>query len=292
MSLMKLLASRNYITVNKTLIKAFGVSEAIILGELCSEYDFWETEGKLEDDMFYCSIVKLEENTGLNDYEQRKAIKSLVNSGVLKVKLKGLPATRYFYIDKDKMYEILRSRSLNFKELDPENLKTNNTITNKNKNTKTLPKGKVAELEPSTPSPITSSEFLGSSKPKHKESMFSKCTGLINNFTDDNVLRKLLTDFLKTCLENSKESNTPFYTNNFKGKLNSLQKLSGDTEVQKQIVKQTLDNGWNGFHVVTDRRTERQKVFNQSEGKYKPTDEKRRIEQIERWKADGVDYEF
>jgi hypothetical protein len=42
MSVLGLLASRNYITVNKDLIQALGLEEAIILGELASEYSFWE----------------------------------------------------------------------------------------------------------------------------------------------------------------------------------------------------------------------------------------------------------
>lgn len=86
-------------------------------------------------------------------------------------------------------------------------------------------------------------------KPK-KESMYSKCVSLIDDFTDDSILRDLLISSLKLFLENSRESDKPFYTNHFKGKLNDLKKLSEDNYEQRKIVQQTLDKGWNGFYAI------------------------------------------
>ena len=91
-------------------------------------------------------------------------------------------------------------------------------------------------------------------KPK-KDNLYSKCTALINEFTDDEILRAYLTEFLKRCLANSKESGTPFYTNTFRGKLNKLKTLSTDNYVQRDIVTQTLHNGWSGFYELkTNKR--------------------------------------
>ena len=86
-------------------------------------------------------------------------------------------------------------------------------------------------------------------KPK-KESMYSKCVSLIADFTDDSILRELLVSSLNLFLENSRESDKPFYTNHFKGKLNDLKKLSDDNYEQRKIVQQTLDKGWNGFYAI------------------------------------------
>ena len=47
MSLLELVASDNYIPVNKVLIKKFGLAEAVILGELCSEHTYWQRDCKL-----------------------------------------------------------------------------------------------------------------------------------------------------------------------------------------------------------------------------------------------------
>ena len=93
----------------------------------------------------------------------------------------------------------------------------------------------------------TDDAFLGSAKNKpKKESMYSKCVNLINDFTEDDKLRDMLVIFLNNCLEASKETGRPFYTNNFKGKLNQLKKF--DEKDLKKIVKQTLDSGWLGFY--------------------------------------------
>lgn len=93
----------------------------------------------------------------------------------------------------------------------------------------------------------TDDTFLGSAKNKpKKESMYSKCVNLINDFTEDDKLRDMLVIFLNNCLEASKETGRPFYTNNFKGKLNQLKKF--DEKDWKEIVFQTVNNGWLGFY--------------------------------------------
>ena len=45
-----LLSSDGYIQVNKELIKSVGLAEAIIVGELCAEYNYWQINNLLEDD--------------------------------------------------------------------------------------------------------------------------------------------------------------------------------------------------------------------------------------------------
>ena len=138
MSLLKLLASSNYIPLNKQLIKIFGIEEALILGELCSEYEYWVKEDKLKDDMFFCSVSKLEEHTTLSEYQQRKAIKKLEDIGIIKTVLKGVPATRYFCIDENKLFSFLRTSSEKTKELVPEKLRSSNNLNNKNINNNKL----------------------------------------------------------------------------------------------------------------------------------------------------------
>ena len=88
---------------------------------------------------------------------------------------------------------------------------------------------------------------FGIKKPK-KVSLYDKCVSLINDFTDDSILVELLIKSLQMFLENSKESGKPLYTNQFKGKLNALNNLSSDNYIQRKIVQQTLENGWNNFY--------------------------------------------
>lgn len=93
-------------------------------------------------------------------------------------------------------------------------------------------------------------------KPK-KDNLYNKCLAVINEFTDDAILQNMLEEFLKRCLANSRESGVPFYTNTFRGKLNKLKLLSEDNYVQRDIVRQTLDNGWNGFYEVKNTKQKR-----------------------------------
>ena len=92
-----------------------------------------------------------------------------------------------------------------------------------------------------------------------RKSLFDKCLDMIVDFTDDTNFRDNLVACLRMFLENSKENNSPFYSNTFKGKLNKLRQLSTDTEVQKKIVLQTLDNGWNNFYELKENKSFRKR---------------------------------
>lgn len=233
MSIIHQLASNNFITVNKTLAREIGLEESIILGELCAEYEYWKNENRLENDMFYCSVSKLEENTTLSDRKQRRVIKHLEELGIIKTELKGLPATRYFKINEDvllKFLQIGRTSSCKTQELDVAKCNSSNNINNNKLNNNTISK-----------------DIVEKSKSK-KLSLYDKCMNCITDFTDDAILQSMLEECLKIFLTNSRESGIPFYTNNFKGKLNKLKSLSTDNYVQRDIVKQTIDNGWNGFY--------------------------------------------
>lgn len=144
MSIVKLLASRNYITVNKDLIKIIGLEEAIILGELASEYNYYYDKEELDDGYFYSTVDNIEQNTSLSEYKQRKAINSLKNNNILDIKIKGIPAKRYIKLNEEQILNILNIKyqnnlsasSLKIKELDTKILKRNKNIVNKNKNNK------------------------------------------------------------------------------------------------------------------------------------------------------------
>ena len=156
-SVIKLLASKNFITVNKTLIKKLGVYEAILLGEFASEFSYWEEIEKLEDCYFFSTVENIENNTGINAYHQREAVKRLCNLGLIETKKVGLPAKRYIKLNidnivkildkdkinntilsdlknKDKTSNNLSTSSLNFKELDIKNFNNNNNNINNNNN--------------------------------------------------------------------------------------------------------------------------------------------------------------
>ena len=113
MVLASLLSSSKYIIVNKDLIKMLGLNEAIILGELCSEYSYWESVKQLEDDgYFYSTRENIEKNTGINAHFQRIAMKNLEEKGILTSKKMGIPCKKYYKIDEDSVIECLKKAKI------------------------------------------------------------------------------------------------------------------------------------------------------------------------------------
>lgn len=142
MTILKLLANDNYIIVNRDLAKELGLEEAIIFGELASEYNYYEKNNQLEDGYFYSTIDNIEDNTTLSEYKQRKALNNLKDIGLIDITIKGIPAKRYIKINEEQVEELfnikyqnnLRTSSLKIKELELKKLKGNSNNNNNNKN--------------------------------------------------------------------------------------------------------------------------------------------------------------
>ena len=140
MTILNLISNNNFITLNKNLIKAIGLEEAIILGELASEYDYWSSQKALEDGYFYSTIENIEKHTTLSVHKQRKALNNLKEKGIIDIKVKGIPAKRYIKIIEKQVYELLsiqfvknsQTSLLKIHKQASENLSGNKNINNKN----------------------------------------------------------------------------------------------------------------------------------------------------------------
>lgn len=115
MVLSSLLASSKYIIVNKDLIKTLGLNEAIILGELCSEFSYWESINQLDNNYFYSTRDNIYKNTGINAHFQRIAIKNLEEKQILKTEKRGIPCKTYYKINELKILEYLQNTQLSSK---------------------------------------------------------------------------------------------------------------------------------------------------------------------------------
>lgn len=94
-----LLRSDGSIVINKNLITAIGLNESIMFCELLSRYYYFAGQNQLQPDgSFFNTIFDLSLATGLADKAQRTAITNLTNLGLISVKVKGIPAKRYFKI--------------------------------------------------------------------------------------------------------------------------------------------------------------------------------------------------
>jgi len=100
MILASLLSSSSFIMTNKILIKAVGTDAAIIIGELCSEYNYWEQRNQLVDgEWFYSTRENIEENTGISEHRQRVAIGILIDNNLIETKRTGMPCKMYYKLN-------------------------------------------------------------------------------------------------------------------------------------------------------------------------------------------------
>ena len=136
MGLVSMIASNNYIVVNKQLARAFGLEEAVILGELASEMEYWQQRGELQDGFFYSTIENVKDSTTLSDKRQRSALTTLKDAGIIDMKLAGLPAKRYIRINEKQLAQVLLNNSSANGETssaETEELETPKQQTNNNK---------------------------------------------------------------------------------------------------------------------------------------------------------------
>jgi len=121
-----LLATDSFIIVNKALIRLFGLNEAVMLGELCREYNYWHKQGMLKDNMFYSTRENIEENTGLSEHLQRKALNNLIDEDMITVHKQGMPAVNYYTINFDKLFKILTTSDARYERQVIQDIQLNN----------------------------------------------------------------------------------------------------------------------------------------------------------------------
>ena len=143
--LINLLRSDGSIIINKRLAHSIGLHEAVLYSELLSKYKYFAEKNELQEDgYFFNTVENMHRDTSLSDYQQRKAINSLVKLGLIKYMTRGLPAKRYFKIVEDEalikkyltdseetqLSKNSTSSSEETKELELKKLQSNNTNIN------------------------------------------------------------------------------------------------------------------------------------------------------------------
>lgn len=203
-----------------------------------------------EDSDFHGSLDYISQLTGYSRNAVCTALKSLVEKNLIIKTEKTINNIKYCRYRTSSLYGVQVACTENEKSVQVACTNNKSKLNNKHNN-KTISKDIVENF-------LTSDISV---KPK-KQSLWDKCVSEIDNFTDDTILREYLIEYLKKCLENSRESGRPMYLNNFKGKLNKLKQLSTDNYIQRKIVLQTLDNGWNAFYELKEEKQYRKKDVN------------------------------
>lgn len=112
-NIMSLLASDSFIVVNKVLIKAIGLHEAVLLSELISERDYWRKRGALDEDgVFFSTVENIEERTTFTRHQQTRLFKELEDKGLVKRERVGVQAKRGIRISDNRILTLIESNSV------------------------------------------------------------------------------------------------------------------------------------------------------------------------------------
>lgn len=120
----ELLRTDGYIPVNKALVRELGLSNAVFLCDLITKKAYFRDKGRLEDGWFFNTESNRELDTGLTPKRQRTCVAKLEKSGILKQKRKGIPARQWFFINEDRIAEIIENHVKKKIEKIPQNGRT------------------------------------------------------------------------------------------------------------------------------------------------------------------------
>mgnify|MGYP000891947471 CR=1 FL=1 len=83
--------------------------DSSIAGLFMSQLLYWHGKG-CKRGWIYKTVKELKRETCLTGSEQRRAIEKWVALGVLEKKIAGIPATRHFKVDKERLIELLEEQ--------------------------------------------------------------------------------------------------------------------------------------------------------------------------------------
>lgn len=83
------------------------ITHSTVASIFLSQCWYWSKRHKHDDGWFYKTQKEWEEETGLTRSEQETARKHCRDAGVMDEKLKGVPATLFYRVNKQKIYELL-----------------------------------------------------------------------------------------------------------------------------------------------------------------------------------------
>lgn len=252
------LAAGNYIAVNRSLIRVFGLEGAVLIGELASEAKYWNDRDKLEDGWFFSTIENVEEATGLSGYQQRKALSELTKAGVVETTQKGIPKKRYIRIHFMELVNLVNDKSL--------------------KNSTTVGE-ETSPLESEKVDINNYNEQLEETTKKKEREKLSTFDAIIAERTDNEKLREVIGEFVRMRSRIKK----PLTNYALQLRLNKLWRLGITDEERIAIVEQSVGACWQDFFPLkddapkSDRRSQYTEEQNQEFDQYS-------------WDADQITY--
>lgn len=256
MNVYEMLSRDNYLTVNKLLMKHIGISESILLSELCYRRQFLDRAGKLtEDGFFYATVEDIEEETTLNDYAQRKILDKLKDIGLVEVERRGLPAKRYIYIDEEALQFLINLITSNDapvpENLENKTLKNSGQINNNINNNKshvlskdnTFDKGHSQSS--ARPETSHSGKLFSSEKSQTRKSSVQKTNSFITACQREAIKKEFSKEVLAELDKYFRmlaEMNCLLPSISISEQLSQLKKVSEDKQVL--VINNTISRGW------------------------------------------------
>jgi hypothetical protein len=106
MNVLKMIGSTSLLMANKEIIRLTDIETAILYSDLAGAQDYWSERSETTDGYFFRTQIEIELNTTLSAKVQLRCLRVLEDKGLIKTKVKGLPAKKYFSIDSDCMYRL------------------------------------------------------------------------------------------------------------------------------------------------------------------------------------------
>lgn len=106
MNVLKMIGSTAFLMANKEIIRLTDIETAILYSDLAGAQDYWNERAECQDGYFYRTQNEIEQNTTLSAKVQLRCLRLLEEKGLIKTKLKGLPAKKYFCIDSECMHRL------------------------------------------------------------------------------------------------------------------------------------------------------------------------------------------
>ena len=101
------LGINSFVILNKAVIKALGMHEAVALGFLIDKWAYFQHAD------FYYTIQDLSNDTDLSDRECRNIMRKLIDKGILiKRAFEGIPPKQYYNINQNAIIDILKNPTL------------------------------------------------------------------------------------------------------------------------------------------------------------------------------------
>ena len=218
--------------INKALASKVGVEPALLLAELVGREGYFDNRDMLIDingeDYFFCTSQQLTDVTTLSYRKQKRCIKTLEDTGMIKTFLRGVPAKVHFSICDNNIVQCVNT---SISETQSSVLAKRKTCSKRNAKTINNNKeiiidnnNKVIKEREIKESPILSKEILPKKSIKSKNIIVDR-TGEV--FLESVEANELFLSFLEDRDENPKVKNSPtaikVLVNKLKDKLSIVQ---------------------------------------------------------------------